>query len=56
MKLSTELSDSDGRMQVETFETDTMTGVQYLKIKILSGWTDFVTVHKVSATPGDLGK
>jgi hypothetical protein len=42
-----ELEDNDGRVQVQTANVNRVTA-HYLKFKVLAGWSDFCTVHKVS--------
>lgn len=41
-----EAADTDGRLQVESTQVGRKTA-NYLKFKFLSGWDEFVTVHKI---------
>lgn len=42
-----ELGENDGNMQVES-ENVKLGDASFVKFKILSGWSDFVTLHRVS--------
>lgn len=42
-----ELSENDGNLQIET-ESVKLGDASFIKFKILAGWSDFVTLHRVS--------
>ena len=44
--LELEAPDTDGRLQVESSSVSKLTA-NFLKIKLLSGWGDYVTIHRI---------
>lgn len=44
---STELNENDGNLQVES-ESVKLGDASFIKFKIVSGWNDFVALHRVS--------